>query len=182
MDSLRTRLTLSEKESTRATVPRTIAQRLLEAYHDRTDTSSTGTPEEVEQLAICVEFEKTVEDAALWSGSFRDARVERGRGKEVLLLWVEMGDEVSLSFVCQNQISSSFIPDGFRGTRRHPHPSVPPRDKPEPRTPPRRLFHHRRARARILRPTAGLGESDTPPDVRRFLGRRGTSDVPVDGE
>jgi hypothetical protein len=104
MDSLRTRVVLAPTETaTRATVSRALARRLLEATHDRS-TSDAGPGEGLSQLALCIEFEKTVEDAALWQSSFGNGRVAdsvdavgggKVREKDVLLIWVELSAEVS---------------------------------------------------------------------------------------
>lgn len=115
MESIRTRIDILPGDSeaapdhspARARLPRTLLRKLLASQ-----TSSEG-PEPTEDVtekssldgfAMCIEFEKTVEDSELWVSSFgngkteetleerrrRDAEESRRRGKEVLLIWPEV--------------------------------------------------------------------------------------------
>ena len=92
----------------RARLSRGLANRLLEAQ-ERTDTpqkagSVSSTDSSLDGLALCVEFEKTVEDQELWQSAFgnglaeetleerrkRDVSENRQRGKDVLLIWPDV--------------------------------------------------------------------------------------------
>jgi hypothetical protein len=121
MDSIRTRIDILPGDSeaapdhspVRARLPRTLLRKLLDSS---TPSNGLETADDVTEksalqgLAVCVEFEKTVEDSELWVSSFGNGRTEetleerrrrdgeesRRRGKDVLLIWSEV--TVSLGF------------------------------------------------------------------------------------
>lgn len=122
MDSLRTRLNILQAEpfippapslAPRATLTRALEKRLSKAYHEQLDVHTPSSEDDtpgLNELALCIEFEKTVEDQGLWQSSFGNGRAlestdegqpeNRQKGKDVLLIWPEVnGEEVSPSLV-----------------------------------------------------------------------------------
>jgi hypothetical protein len=115
MDSIRTRIdilpgdseTAPDHSPARARLPPTLLRKLLGSSTPSNSTESADDVAEKSTLqgfAVCVEFEKTVEDSELWVSSFgngrsegileerrrRDGEESRRRGKDVLLIWPEV--------------------------------------------------------------------------------------------
>lgn len=116
MDSVRTSIDILQGDSEvapdpswapRARLSRTLVNRLLEARESSDARESAGkdtsTGPLLDGFALCVEFEKTVEDQELWQSSFGNGRSEeslderrkrdaenRQRGKDVLVVWPEV--------------------------------------------------------------------------------------------
>lgn len=135
MDSLKTRVVISATEETadsaRAIVSRVLANQLLQASHDRSDSAdTTESIKGLSELALCIEFEKTVEDAALWQSSFGNGRVAdiedraiqiKGRGKDVLLIWAQVSEEeVSIHWMREGYMLMLCRPR----RKRNPSPSL----------------------------------------------------------
>lgn len=117
MDSLRTSIDILPGDpdasqdlavNPRARLSRALADRLLEA-RKQTDSpqeagSAAPTDSLLDGLALCVEFEQTVEDQELWQSAFgnglteetledrrkRDVSENRQKGKDVLLIWPDV--------------------------------------------------------------------------------------------
>mgnify|MGYP006950211200 CR=1 FL=1 len=117
MDSIRTSIDILPGESDappdlsatpRARLSQTLADNLLKARKQSEDTDATigddASEPSLAGFALCIEFEKTVEDQELWQSSFgngladetledrrrRDVSENRQRGKDVLLIWPDV--------------------------------------------------------------------------------------------
>ncbi|GHJ84555.1 hypothetical protein NliqN6_0957 [Naganishia liquefaciens] len=119
MDSIRTSIDILPGESDappdlsatpRARLSQTLADNLLKARKQSEDTDATigddASEPSLAGFALCIEFEKTVEDQELWQSSFgngladetledrrrRDVPENTQRGKDVLLIWPDVAD------------------------------------------------------------------------------------------